>query len=113
MRKPALLFCFLAFILALGSCLARAQFHDPKDPAHWYPMECCSGLDCAPVLTATQVARPGQMPYLVVRTRVGLTHIPPDFKWRASPDGQMHVCIRPNDPNPDTNLICAFMGAGN
>lgn len=82
-----------------------AKAHD------WYPIECCSGMDCAPV-DGVQYMQPidasSKLPRLVVTTKIGTTIVPADAKWRESKDGKMHACIKPHDKNPTTNFICIF-----
>jgi hypothetical protein len=78
-------------------------------PAHdWYPNECCNDRDCAP---ADTVVRRDDGSYVV--TARGLTAvIPPDYaKWRRSPDGRVHVCIRKLRSGAEY-LVCAFRGPG-
>lgn len=86
----------------LLSCPAGAQAHD------WYPIECCADRDCAP---ADTVVLRDDGSYLV--TARGLSAvIPPDYsKWRKSPDGRMHVCIRKLRSGAEY-LVCAFRGPG-
>jgi hypothetical protein len=74
----------------------------------WYPRECCSDQDCAP---ADTVERRDDGSYLV--TARGLSAvIPADYaKWRRSPDGRIHVCIRKLRSGAEY-LVCAFRGPG-
>jgi hypothetical protein len=81
----------------------------PGAAAHdWYPRECCSDRDCAP---ADTVERRDDGSYLV--TARGLSAvIPADYaKWRSSPDGRLHVCIRKLRSGAEY-LVCAFRGPG-
>ena len=76
----------------------------------WYPMECCSGTDCAVVehiayAAATDVET--SLPILTVTTKHGTAAVPPNFPRRASKDGQMHACIRP--VRDTMKLICLFV----
>ena len=104
-RKLAVVVFMLAPVVQVQS-----QGHDVNDPNHWYPIECCSGLDCAPVDSAqfTQPIEVGTLPQLIVTTRIGTTIVPKTAVWRASKDGRMHACIKPYDKNPTTNFICIF-----
>jgi hypothetical protein len=82
--------------LAFSSAPARA--HD------WYPKECCSNDDCAPVESVSQlVPAGGGLPLLVVTSRFGRAIIPHDFPIRKSKDARMHICISHVD------LICFFV----
>ena len=79
-----------------------AQAHD------WYPKECCSDKDCAP---ADTVVRREDGSYLVTSRGMSAV-IPADFsKWRKSPDGRIHVCIRKLRSGAEY-LVCAFRGPG-
>lgn len=88
---------------------AKAQGHDVNDPSHWYPMECCHAMDCAPV-TSAAVSTPiegGGMPNMVVTSKHGTVLVPHNFKRRDSKDGRMHVCMRPSEGG-EMRLICIF-----
>src|SRR5262245_19113452 len=89
----------MALILAITFGKARA--HD------WYPWECCSGLDCAPVERVEE--REG---VLHVTSRKGTAPIPACMQMRRSEDGRMHVCMRP-DGQGCMRALCFFgmMGA--
>lgn len=92
-----------AVVLGLFA-IAVASSHD------WYPLECCSGMDCAPVEEASSsvLYNAGTLSYqaATVRTRYGTAIVPADFKTRTSPDGQMHACIH------NGKLLCLFMPPG-
>jgi hypothetical protein len=81
----------------------------PGALAHdWYPLECCSDRDCGP---ADTVVRRDDGSYLVT-SRGMSTVIPADYaKWRKSPDGRIHVCIRKLRSGAEY-LVCAFRGPG-
>jgi hypothetical protein len=91
-------------LLALAALLASPG----ADANDWYPRECCSDHDCA---LADTVLRRHDGSYLV--TSRGLSAvIPADYtKWRPSPDGRVHVCIRKLRSGAEY-LICAFRGPG-
>ena len=108
----------LALILGLaGLCLfiaTRALAHD------WYHIECCSSMDCAPVdrveivpsqhaitsmLAPPAFASPSIM---IVTTKHGTVAVPANFKHRASPDAQMHACMRKGSDG-SMRLICIYM----
>jgi hypothetical protein len=98
-RRELVSFAIAAVLLAW---LPGAHAHD------WYPLECCSDHDCAP---ADTVVRRDDGSYLVT-SRGMSTLIPADYsKWRKSPDGRIHVCIRKLRSGAEY-LICAFRGPG-
>ncbi len=82
----------------------------------WYPMECCSGMDCAPVekveivpmqsagIMGTQTL-PGTM---LITTKHGSVIVPANFPRRESKDNRMHACIR-SSAGGNVRLICLFM----
>jgi hypothetical protein len=105
-----------AHIAALASALmwGPAQAHD------WYPADCCSGRDCAPVTKIEQIptAKPAgagaifgsatSLPsQLVITTEHGAVLVPENFPRRESHDGQWHACIRGTMFSPPV-LICLF-----
>jgi hypothetical protein len=73
----------------------------------WYPWECCSGLDCAPVLQVEVLPEAG----LRVTTRHGTALVPASLERRESPDGRMHACMRPDDAGAMLP-ICLFVPPG-
>lgn len=84
---------FRAGLLVLALATA-AQAHS------WYPSECCSDRDCAPVPASTVREAPE-----------GFTILPqgdfvPRGKEKFSPDGAYHVCRYPSG-----GLICLFVPA--
>jgi len=82
----------------------------PSASHEWYPMECCSGTDCAVVEQVRYAsAKNGEteLPVLIVTTKHGTASVPPDFPRRASKDGAMHACIRP--VRDAMKLICLFV----
>jgi hypothetical protein len=86
---------FLAAIVLLS---------EPTAAHSWYPKECCSGNDCAPVEKATWLVPTGAgLPQLVVTSGVGTAIVPHNFPVRDSKDGRMHVCIQ------DVWVICLFI----
>jgi hypothetical protein len=92
----------LAFLAGLLAWLSTAGGHD------WYPRECCSGDDCAP---ADNVVVRADGSYLVTSRGMSVV-IPADYnRWRRSPDGQVHVCIRKLRSGSEY-LVCAFRGPG-
>jgi hypothetical protein len=97
-------------ILMMWAALAKVLAHD------WYPVECCSAIDCAPVISATYVASAilhghdqGSlpMPRMVVTTSRGTFVLPDNMPRRVSKDNRMHVCNRPTG-----EIICIFEPPG-
>jgi hypothetical protein len=75
-------------------------------PHDWYPRECCGDGDCGP---ADSVVRREDGSYLVTSRGMSVV-IPADYgRWRESPDGRIHVCIRRLRSGSEY-LICAFRG---
>ncbi|MGE0852445.1 MAG: hypothetical protein AB7O44_22940 [Hyphomicrobiaceae bacterium] len=107
MRKK----CLLAALLAIAT---PAAAHD------WYPMECCSSLDCAPVekvemLPGPSIANMLSTPAhaapiggMLVTTKHGSVVVPADFPRRESKDHRMHACIRPAPGGTGMRLLCIF-----
>ncbi len=87
----------LAFLLAL-MVPAPASAHD------WYPIECCSGLDCAPVDQAE--FREGNT--LIVTSKHGTGIVPASMSRRESRDHRMHVCMR-KSWDGEMRVICVFL----
>jgi hypothetical protein len=102
----------LGALLLAGTTSAAA--HD------WYPMECCSGMDCAPVEKVEILQSPAIASFLpspsqaspvggmLVTTKHGSVVVPVNFPRRESKDGRMHACMRPS-PNGTMRLICVFL----
>lgn len=90
----------LALMFLLG-CQARA--HD------WYPLECCSGMDCAPAeaaISSWNSLVPGQIPDLVVTTRHGTATVTQQTSRRDSKDSRLHACIH------NGRVVCIFYPPG-
>lgn len=100
--------CVLTFLLAVA--VTRVLAHD------WYDMECCSGMDCAPVDSTAFVSEspvyqslvpmPASPPQLVVTTKHGTAVVPANMPRRESKDHRMHACIRGG------KVICIFSPPG-
>lgn len=99
--------------------LATCMFATPAHAHDWYPIECCSGLDCAPVDHARVIQGgyaynlPGSSaqaagPALEVTTKHGTAIVPPGMTRRESRDHRMHACIR-KTWNGETRVICVFI----
>jgi hypothetical protein len=97
-----------AALLALSVLTVPLSFSCGPAKAHgWYPKECCSNDDCAPVDSVAQfVPVSGGLPQLLVTSRFGRAIIPHDFPVRESKDARMHICMSHVD------LICFFMPPG-
>jgi len=77
---------------------APASAHD------WYPIECCSGYDCAPVEQAE--FRGGDT--LIVTSKHGTGTVPAAMTRRESKDHRMHVCMR-KTWDGEMRVICVFL----
>ena len=103
------------FLAAALAAATPAAAHD------WYPMECCSSMDCAPVekvemlpgpAIASMLSTPAQADSLgamLVTTMHGSVVIPANFPRRESKDNRMHACMRPGPGGTSMRLICIFM----
>jgi hypothetical protein len=100
----------------LAAVLAAAT---PAAAHDWYPMECCHGMDCAPVEKVEMIPGPGMASLLsapaqaslgemLVTTKHGSVVVPANFPRRESKDHRMHVCMRPGQ-NGSMRLICIFL----
>jgi hypothetical protein len=88
-----------ALLLAIATSVATpASAHD------WYPIECCHGMDCAPV---DKVEMQGGTS-LVVTSRHGTGVVPATMPRRESKDSRMHVCMRPSSSG-GMRIICVFL----
>ena len=82
----------------------------------WYPIECCSGMDCAPVekveiISLQSAGIMGSAPLpgsMLITTKHGSVIVPANFPRRESKDNQMHACIRPSTGGTP-RLICLFL----
>ena len=91
-------------LLLLGLLLltgGRAAAHE------WYPWECCSDNDCAPIPLA-ETPREENGGYTLIDGR----HIP--YKEiRNSPDGKWHLCERKWPAHPaDREILCTWAPIG-
>ena len=101
-------------LAALLAAATPAAAHD------WYPMECCSGMDCAPVEKVEILQAPAIASFLptqaqasavggmLVTTKHGSVVVPANFPRRESKDSRMHACMRPGQ-NESMRLICIFL----
>jgi hypothetical protein len=82
----------------------------------WYPIECCSGMDCAPVekVEIMPVQSAGIMgsttlpDTMMITTKHGSVIVPANFPRRESKDNRMHACMRAA-AGGNQRLICLFM----
>ena len=115
---------WIAFLIGVMTLVGFAshRFHSsimPRAHAHdWYPMECCSMMDCATVEEVAYLPGEALLPTMVVRTRHGVAVIPPTLPRRESKDNKMHACMRPaRDIHGELipgkmQAICVFMPGG-
>jgi len=102
--KPAA--CLISVFLLVFGPVFFADAHS------WYPLDCCSGEDCAPVESmAWVVPASGGAAQLMVRSKVGTAIVPAGFPVRESQDDHMHVCMQ-FDPFGAMEVICLFMPQG-
>ena len=104
---------FLAALLVAATATPVAA-HD------WYPIECCSGMDCAVVEKVEVAPAPGISGILgspayasgpgsmIVTTKHGTVVVPANFPRRESKDNQMHACMRPTSDG-GMRLLCLFL----
>lgn len=74
-----------AFLLWLASLVVDVRAHS------FYPADCCSGTDCAPIAEAR--VRPAFAGYMIDGV-----HYVPMAQVKPSPDGEYHACF----PKPET-----------
>lgn len=116
LQVGCLLVALAVSLSLLAASLVRADIgHDSTDPEHWYPMECCHSMDCAPVTSASSeafVTADGLMPRgMVVTTKHGTAFVPATFPRRESKDGRMHACMQP-DSDGHMYVLCLFIPPG-
>lgn len=99
-------------LLALAACVAGQPVY-----AHdWYPYECCSGRDCAPISAETVTASrhgflitvaPGGHPMWPASKPAPLNVDAGYGKAKTSPDGKFHLCI-----DGEGRVLCFFAVIG-
>jgi hypothetical protein len=77
-------------------------FFTPASAHDWYPWECCSGFDRAPVEKVNTHDLD-----LIVSSKLGSVTVPASFPRRESKDKRMHVCMRQEEGRMKLN--CIFM----
>jgi hypothetical protein len=94
--------------VALGA-VATLGLLAPVSGHSWYPRECCSDNDCAPVENAVYLVPAGAaVEQLIVRSKHGTAVVPASLPIRTSNDDRMHVCMR-FDPFGEMEVICLFV----
>jgi hypothetical protein len=100
----------LLFWLSLALILGPGA--DPVWAHSWYPWECCSATDCAPIEPTTVretpngyvvTVAPGSHPMWGAERQAPLTVQIPYGRAKASPDGKWHLCI-----NAQGGLLCFY-----
>jgi hypothetical protein len=91
-------------VLRLGLVLLSLMRAAPASAHDWYPIECCHGMDCAPVDRAE--LQEGST--LVVTSKHGTGIVPAAMPRRESKDNRMHVCMRPSTDGK-MRIICVFL----
>lgn len=88
--------------------VALAVAAAPTAYAHsWYPKECCSGEDCAPVEQIYRLGGEGGAGRWVITSKHGKAILPLGLPPRDSQDGRTHVCMR-YSPFGELEVICLF-----
>lgn len=101
----AFILYIMAILVAVLFLPAFARAHDA--PSGWaYPIECCSGMDCAPVDQMTIMPDRSWM----VTTKHGQARVPPEMSRRDSKDNKTHACIR-RSWDGEYKVICVFVPA--
>jgi hypothetical protein len=102
---------FSALLGLVALCGTTLLWGPPARAHSWYPADCCSGEDCAPVDgMAWIVPAGGGQARLVVTTAHGKAVIPYGFPVKASKDSRMHACMR--DHYGEMTVICVFAPPG-
>lgn len=105
-RIPTLIDLYIwAFVVGLAAGLL-SLFSSPARPHGWYPWECCSNEDCAPVEKMEMVPEGRR-----VTTRHGTVLVPVSHPVKASQDSDFHACMRRGDSG-EMELICWFEPSG-
>ncbi|WP_342361429.1 hypothetical protein [Terrarubrum flagellatum] len=101
----------VAMLIAIAAlCVSGSRAHE------WYPAECCSGNDCAPI-SAQAVSEtpdgyvvtiePGSHPMWPQDGRAALVHVIAYKAARRSQDGRFHICI-----GASGYLFCFYAAVG-
>ena len=92
---------FIAIALLFIACASQGRAHS------WYPRECCSENDCAPVESFEPRTGPRGQRYWSITSKVGKALVKQDFPLRRSLDSRWHVCIR-FDEFGRSDVVCLF-----
>ena len=93
-------------IAALSLSLFLAVLFIPQARAHYfYPVDCCSGNDCAPVQSMALVSPE----YWAITSVQGTVFFPVAKETRQSEDGQAHVCMMKNPETGTMKPLCLFL----
>lgn len=110
-------------ILALIALILPSSAVAHMAASGWeYPMECCSGEDCAevPVSAVRFDVRGGIAGYVFElgpamhpMLHEARTFFVREEDAKPSPDGKPHACIGHMDENEPVQMICAYVVGGN
>jgi hypothetical protein len=75
----------------------------PATAHSWYPVRCCSGEDCAPVIHTVPVEG-GKW----VTSSRGTVFVPKTFRIDTSRDNDAHICMQPDPVTRRMKLLCYF-----
>ena len=101
----------------MGAAVALVISTQPVLLHDWYPLNCCSGQDCAPAIVLrieASTLTPSNSPLgpMIVTNKFGTVLVPDTFKRQRSPDGQWHACISDSydfmSGKMQPRLICLF-----
>ena len=88
------------FLFALGLILFAA----PALAHEWYPYDCCSDNDCAPIPLAETPKEGGGGFNLIDGRHIAYAAV------RASPDGRWHLCEQKTPANTSLRKILCIFG---
>ena len=93
----------MSVVFALGSLLP----HTVAEAHSWYPWECCSDNDCAPItVSETPLEKDGGY-YLIDGRHISYKELKP------SPDGKWHLCEQKWPANPAARkILCVYAPIG-
>ncbi len=97
----------MMFASSVGLALVLFLITNAAHAHSWYPWECCSGYDCAPIPLA-QTPREERGGFTLIDGR----HISyRDLK--LSPDGRWHLCEQKWPANPaERKILCIYAPVG-
>ena len=97
-------------VLLAVACWLGSAFAPPVRAHSWYPHQCCSGMDCAPVLS--ELPAPDGRDGKYVTSMHGTVFVPRSFSRQASRDHQAHVCMRPDIWRRGVMLLLCYFEPG-